>query len=93
MKTFPPEFTSIWRQSGIVAAFVSDIVSERPSDCDNCGGTGLCSTFVAFKGPFNNPSSKQGEVSHFHEKKWWIGNTYTARCPRCNGNGTLEHRD
>jgi hypothetical protein len=80
-KQFPREFQSIWAQPGIRAAFVSENISLLPSDCQNCGGLGFLSTFVASEGPYNSPSVKG--VSHYSDGKWWVGTTYAAVCPVC----------
>ena len=84
-KQFPLEFREAWALDSVKAAFVLDepgILPER--DCVNCGGRGFMSTFVASKGPFNNVGNL-GEVSHYHDGKWWVGKTITATCPVCHG--------
>jgi hypothetical protein len=82
-KQFPAEFQSIWQQPGIKAAFVSENAPLLPSDCENCGGLGFLSTFVASDGPFKSPSATG--ANHYDDGKWWKGSTYTAVCPVCHG--------
>lgn len=85
-KRFPPEFLEAWRSGQAKAAFVSDEPPIRPGrDCDNCGGRGFMSTFLAKNGPYNSPSNGKDDVNHYHDGKWWVGKTITATCPVCKG--------
>lgn len=87
---FPPEFKIVWKQAGIKAAFVSELRRVNPYECENCGGAGLMTTFIAADGPFSTPGTKNGKAMHYHDGKWWVGNTYSANCPVCGGKGRIE---
>lgn len=87
---FPAEFKSMWAVPGIRAAFVSDCKPARPWDCQNCGGRGFFTTFIATEGPYNSPAVGKAldgmqKANHFADGKWWIGRTHIAVCPVCKG--------
>jgi len=93
-KQFPKEFAKLWSVPGVKAVFVSDITPINPFDCENCGGAGVMAIFIAKKGPFQapgSPYSANNETSHWDQSAiggrggWWVGETFTATCPTCNG--------
>jgi hypothetical protein len=69
-----------------------------PRLCENCGGVGFLSMFLATNGPFDSPGSSK-YVSKFHNGKWWCApafegenstetmkyGTVSAPCPVCKG--------
>jgi hypothetical protein len=93
-KTIPPEFKVATNTDNkdIKRAFFSDITSPNPYDCENCGGMGRMFVFIALQGPYNSPSSKLEEASHWSDDKWWIGHTHSALCPVCKGEGKKNGR-
>lgn len=86
MKQFPPEFKTMWASPLTKAAFVNDAQPFNPGHCENCGGLGAMMTFIASKGPFDHPGM-YGEVSHWYNGWWWVGKSYEATCPVCQGSG------
>ena len=69
-------------------SFLSDIASNNPADCRNCGGMGILILFVATDGPFNSPASpyrSDGKVSKWYDGKWWVGESHSFTCPECGG--------
>jgi hypothetical protein len=64
--------------------------SRLVNDCPNCSGWGFMTCFAAIKGPFKGPSSTPGEVSHWADDAWWVGSSYEAPCPVCQGTGIRQ---
>lgn len=62
---------------------------EGDGSCDNCGGSGEISFFIATMGPFAEPAAGKF-ISKFHDGKWWCApsgdlhfGTVSAPCPDC----------
>ena len=87
---FPPQFKNFWSESGIKKAFVSEIKARNNHDCPNCGGVGTLHTFVAHEGPYKSPSTDISKASHFFDGAWWVGSSYSANCPVCQGHGQVK---
>lgn len=84
---YPQAFQDMWRAGNTKAAFVSEAVSKKASDCQNCGGAGMMATFIAVMGPFDNLPVGKGIIAHYANGKWWGGANFTAPCPVCGGSG------
>lgn len=87
---FPKDFIFRMKDPVTKAAFISEIQSPNPNDCENCGGAGTMHIFIATAGPFQSPPGA-GKVGHWGmgQKKegWWEGNTFGGVCPVCEGLG------
>jgi RNA polymerase subunit RPABC4/transcription elongation factor Spt4 len=79
--TFPKEFDFYMRDPGVRAAFVSENVSPKKTDCPNCGSIGYMYIFVATGGPFRDPTG--GKINHWSREGWYTGETKSAVCPVC----------
>jgi hypothetical protein len=72
-------------------AWESDNKPASSNDCENCGGLGIVSMFVATGGPLHSPapsgigSAERPIVSHWDNGVWWSGFTIVDTCPVCNG--------
>ena len=88
-KQFPREFSTLVRGIGVKKAFVSDAVALNPLECDNCGGVGTLTLFLATKGPFQSPEPPNKETVNKYEDPfgWWVGSNYSFPCPVCDGIG------
>jgi hypothetical protein len=90
-KNFPPimiEAAKLGKMS-----FLSDITSNRLTDCKNCGGMGNLYLFIASEGPYREPANPyrgDNKSSKFHDGKWWIGETHAFQCPDCRGTGEAK---
>lgn len=82
----PKEFTFYFKDPTTRAAFVSENRAITPVDCENCGGAGEMYIFVATAGPLREPPGS-GKIAHYHNGKWYLGQTYAAICPACEGLG------
>jgi hypothetical protein len=100
MPIYPKMFDVYCKQSGLKAAFVSEIPPSRESDCKNCGGLGTLIIFLATEGPYDFPPSGiveksktvNGEfvpakqiIAKFVNGKWWGGKSVEEMCPVCHG--------
>lgn len=75
------EMKSMLRDPATKAAFINEHESPNPAVCKNCGGIGYLYMFIATKGPFD--SSPPLGVAHWHNNKWWVGETFSFTCPVC----------
>lgn len=94
-KHFPYDMKLLMTQPTVKAAFVSDIKPKLPDDCGNCGGFGVLCVFIATEGPYRTPAAPyrgDNKTSHWHDNKWWVGQTYSFPCPDCNGLGCVERK-
>ena len=90
MKRFPSEFAVLARQENVKNSFVSDVQAQLSRDCENCGGIGTMSIFLATEGPYEHaaaPYRNDKKSSHFHDGKWWVGKLMSFPCPACRGSG------
>ena len=62
-----------------------------PGECENCGGMGVISLFLATLGPLDAPAGGKF-TSKWHDDKWWAApspsmqfGTVSAPCPVCHG--------
>ncbi len=83
---FPFEMKLLWREPGVKRAWISDYQGGPDlTGCSNCNGSGIFATFIAKAGPFQSPSSRFDDVSHWYNDAWWVGKTYVYPCPVCHG--------
>ena len=92
-KHFPYEMKLLIKQDTVKAAFLSNIESKLPNDCQNCGGFGVLVVFIATEGPYQSPAAPyraDNKTSHWHDDKWWVGSSYSFPCPDCAGLGLIK---
>jgi hypothetical protein len=93
----PPNLIFLAKNPDVKLCLILDF-EPLPESCENCGGSGVISMFLANAGPFETPMSSK-YVSKFHNGKWWTAPAYditdaeqtmkfgtvTAVCPVCKG--------
>jgi hypothetical protein len=68
-KIYPDRLLMLARNPKVKKAIALEYAQEH-GQCENCGGIGFMSFFLATMGPFDEPG--QGRlVSKFHDGKWW----------------------
>lgn len=99
-KTYPERLLTLARNPKVKKAIVLEYAQE-PGQCENCGGIGFLSFFLATIGPLESPAEGRF-VSKFHDGKWWSApgyiepakdsektnmrfGTVSVKCPKCNG--------
>ena len=99
-KTYPQRLLTLARNPKVKKAIPLEYEHED-GQCENCGGIGFMSFFLATMGPLDSPAFGH-MVSKFHEGKWWAApgyiepakdtektnmrfGTVSATCPACNG--------
>ena len=99
-KTYPERLLTLARNPKVKKAIVLEYAQE-PGQCENCGGIGFLSFFLATIGPLESPAEGRF-VSKFHDGKWWAApgyiepakdsektnmrfGTVSVKCPKCNG--------
>ena len=105
-KTFPQQLMMMARNPQVKKAILLEYPQE-PGQCENCGGIGFISYFLATMGPFDSPGSGS-LVSKFHDGKWWCApgfiepsrdknktnmkfGTVSDTCPICHGLRSSSH--
>lgn len=90
-KVFPDTLKRIMFAAGVKQAFLLEPTDTHGS-CDNCGGVGYISFFLATMGPFDEPGVGK-VISKWHDGKWWCApsgdlhfGTVAELCPVCGGN-------
>ena len=85
------EMRSMLKDPATKAAWLSEHESPNPSVCSNCGGIGFLYMFIGSAGPFTNVPGIG--VAHFHDGKWWKGETFSFACPVCvDDNGARVYK-
>ena len=89
----PLELQSMMNDPEAKKVFHPDPQPMYPNSCENCGGMGVLTAFVAYNGPFDSPTSPNTmrNDKHLSNKseiidgrvKWWTGHTFSAPCPVC----------
>lgn len=93
----PPNLIFLAKNPDVKKALILEF-EPLPNSCENCGGSGVISMFLANTGPFEVPGSYK-YVSKWHDGKWWCAPAYdmadaeqtmkfgtvTAICPVCKG--------
>jgi hypothetical protein len=82
-KVYPRELKELATTKSHKSIFWGEFTPLRPSDCDNCGGMGFMSCFIAYVGPFNHTPAEHKLSIHWDNGKWWIGQAFSAPCPVC----------
>ena len=99
-KTYPERLLTLARNPKVKKAIVLEYAQEH-GQCENCGGIGFLSFFLATIGPLESPAEGRF-VSKFHDGKWWSApgyiepakdsektnmrfGTVSVKCPKCNG--------
>lgn len=88
---YPTNFPFYFKDPSTKRAWISENKPIAPTDCENCGGLGMLSMFVATDGPFDTPPNpylgppEEPLVSHWAEGRWWLGHALTGVCPTCHG--------
>ena len=83
-KQFSREMRVAMKTEGAKKIIYWEIPAVAPHACPNCGGVGFMYLFIATKGPFDNSSTKPGEISTWFDDKWWVGQLYPFECPNCH---------
>lgn len=73
-KTYPGRLLTLARNPKVKKAIVLEYAQE-PGQCENCGGIGFLSFFLATIGPLESPAEGRF-VSKFHDGKWWSAPGY-----------------
>jgi hypothetical protein len=88
----PAELTSAFRNPSTKKAWISDFPAMQ-GQCENCGGAGVVTAFVATEGPYTSPAhpylirdgvrltSKTDIING--QTKFWVGQTISVVCPEC----------
>jgi hypothetical protein len=99
-KIFPDRLMTLARNPKVKKAIILEYEQEA-GQCQNCGGIGFLSFFLATMGPFDEAGGGR-LVSKFHDGKWWAApgyiepskdtektnmrfGTVSAPCPVCKG--------
>ena len=88
----PMEIQSALRNPAVKKAWLSDFPA-MPGQCENCGGAGVVTAYIALEGPYTSPASpylvrdgvrltSKAEVIN-GKTKWWVGQTVSTTCPEC----------
>jgi hypothetical protein len=90
MKPFPDVLVKLAQDPRVKKAFYLEY-EKQPGECENCGGMGVMSLFLATNGPFREPSGGKF-VCKWHDGWWWSApsgdlhfGTVSAPCPVCHG--------
>jgi hypothetical protein len=82
-KVFSQEMRTAMKSDAKKIIFL-DIPKQGIHSCPNCGGVGFMYLFIATGGPFDNSSTKPGDISTYFDQKWWTGRHYAFECPVCH---------
>lgn len=99
-KTYPDRLMTLARNPKVKKAIILEYEHEA-GQCENCGGIGFMSFFLATMGPLDSPAGGYF-VSKFHDGKWWCAPSYkdpakdaektnmrfgtvSVSCPVCHG--------
>ena len=89
----PAAITSALRNPSTKKAWISDYPSTGTEACQNCGGSGVITAFIATEGPYDQPAgpylirdgarltSKTDIINK--QVKYWVGKTISLPCPDC----------
>ena len=95
-KQFPEEMLKTIKAAQVTGKVKLILFSDPDTpnltrDCHNCCGLGFFHVFIASEGPYQLPAAPySGLVSHWHDRKWWVGQSYSFKCPKCEGLGYIR---